>query len=60
MTPVIPPQEFWQGVEQFNQQEFLRLSRHPRSVMDGSLGAAKSGFIKGFYKLLLPAIIWAI
>lgn len=22
MTPVIPPQEFWQGVEQFNQQEF--------------------------------------
>jgi len=22
MTPVVPPQEFWQGVEQFNQQEF--------------------------------------
>ncbi|HEY9742895.1 MAG TPA: DUF309 domain-containing protein [Coleofasciculaceae cyanobacterium] len=22
MTPVIPPQEFWQGVEQFNHQEF--------------------------------------
>jgi len=22
MTPVLPPQEFWQGVEQFNQQEF--------------------------------------
>ncbi len=22
MTPVAPPEEFWQGVEQFNQQEF--------------------------------------
>lgn len=22
MTPVIPPQDFWQGVEQFNRQEF--------------------------------------
>ena len=22
MTPVEPPEEFWQGVEQFNQQEF--------------------------------------
>jgi predicted metal-dependent hydrolase len=22
MTPVVPPEEFWQGVEQFNQQEF--------------------------------------
>ncbi len=22
MTPVLPPEEFWQGVEQFNQQEF--------------------------------------
>lgn len=22
MTPVIPPQSFWQGVEQFNRQEF--------------------------------------
>ncbi|NEQ23504.1 MAG: DUF309 domain-containing protein, partial [Microcoleus sp. SIO2G3] len=20
--PVVPPEEFWQGVEQFNQQEF--------------------------------------
>jgi hypothetical protein len=22
MTPVVPPEEFWQGVEQFNAQEF--------------------------------------
>ena len=22
MMPVVPPEEFWQGVEQFNQQEF--------------------------------------
>lgn len=22
MTPVVPPEEFWRGVEQFNQQEF--------------------------------------
>ena len=22
MTPVVPPEDFWQGVEQFNEQEF--------------------------------------
>lgn len=50
MTPVVPPDEFWQGVEEFNQQEFYACHDTLEALWMEALGTNKR-FYQGILQI---------